>query len=322
MTYQNPTYCQNLSVAFSHNTFFGETQKNENSRNLRLDYYPFGSPMYGRSFNSNSYKFGFQGQEAENELYGEGNASFYKYRISDNRLGRFFSVDPLAPKYPHNSPYAFSENRVIDAIELEGLEKYIKRWVEGVEGPIGTVTWESLNPGEEHGPRGTGVYNEIYRRNNEGELEFQNDRYNPSWRDLWSNNTFKESKEIVINFAVSEMTERIVKEYTTLSAFTAGFLVNTMFFVLSPYKAQAPGNNDFSFKQYHVIAGSFENEENAINFAEKMGGNVLPITENGLYRVSIFRSGDKETANYIKEQQAEKSIETWVYEEDLSVQTE
>lgn len=35
---------------------------------------------------------------------------------------RFFAIDPLAAKYPHNSPYAFSENRVIDGIELEGLE--------------------------------------------------------------------------------------------------------------------------------------------------------------------------------------------------------
>lgn len=67
-------------------------------------------------------KFGFQGQESEDELYGEGNASFFKYRISDNRLGRFFAIDPLAAKYPHNSPYAFSENRVIDGVELEGLE--------------------------------------------------------------------------------------------------------------------------------------------------------------------------------------------------------
>lgn len=32
------------------------------------------------------------------------------------------SVDPLAPEYPHNSPYAFSENKVIQFIELEGLE--------------------------------------------------------------------------------------------------------------------------------------------------------------------------------------------------------
>jgi hypothetical protein len=38
-------------------------------------------------------------------------------------LGRFFAVDPLAPDYPWNSPYAFSENVLINAVELEGLEK-------------------------------------------------------------------------------------------------------------------------------------------------------------------------------------------------------
>jgi hypothetical protein len=31
-------------------------------------------------------------------------------------------VDPLAPEYVWNSPYAFAENRVIDGIDLEGLE--------------------------------------------------------------------------------------------------------------------------------------------------------------------------------------------------------
>src|SRR5690554_5187047 len=93
MTYQNPTYCQNLSVAFSHNTFFGETPKNENSRNLRLDYYLFGSPMYGRSFNSNSYKFGFNSQMKENEIYGEGNTYSAEYWMYDSRLGRRWNVD-------------------------------------------------------------------------------------------------------------------------------------------------------------------------------------------------------------------------------------
>ncbi|MBK7128586.1 MAG: hypothetical protein IPH66_04365 [Crocinitomicaceae bacterium] len=42
--------------------------------------------------------------------------------MHDPRIGRFFAVDPLAPKYPHNSPYAFSENKVIAWVELEGLE--------------------------------------------------------------------------------------------------------------------------------------------------------------------------------------------------------
>ncbi len=43
--------------------------------------------------------------------------------MHDPRIGRFFAVDPLTAKYPHNSPYAFSENDVIASLELEGLEK-------------------------------------------------------------------------------------------------------------------------------------------------------------------------------------------------------
>ncbi len=49
----------------------------------------------------------------------------FEYRMYDARLGRFWSVDPLAAKYPWNSTYAFAENRVIDGRELEGLEAYI-----------------------------------------------------------------------------------------------------------------------------------------------------------------------------------------------------
>lgn len=64
----------------------------------------------------------FQGQESDDEIKGEGNSVNYKYRMHDPRLGRFFAIDPLASKYPHNSVYAFSENRVIDCRELEGLE--------------------------------------------------------------------------------------------------------------------------------------------------------------------------------------------------------
>lgn len=37
-------------------------------------------------------------------------------------MGRFFNVDPLSEKYNYQSHYNFSENRVINARELEGLE--------------------------------------------------------------------------------------------------------------------------------------------------------------------------------------------------------
>ena len=75
-----------------------------------------------RHGSSNSYRYGFQGQEKDDELKGEGNSLNYTFRMHDPRVGRFLSLDPLAPQYPHNSPYAFSENRVIDGVELEGAE--------------------------------------------------------------------------------------------------------------------------------------------------------------------------------------------------------
>jgi RHS repeat-associated protein len=86
-------------------------------------YEAFGSLLPGRNYSSGSYRFGFQGQEKDDEMHGSTGTSInYKYRMHDARIGRFLSIDPLAAKYPHNSPYAFSENRVIDGVELEGLE--------------------------------------------------------------------------------------------------------------------------------------------------------------------------------------------------------
>ncbi|MDH5379445.1 MAG: hypothetical protein OEW75_01250 [Cyclobacteriaceae bacterium] len=94
-------------------------------------YYPFGMEITERSKvkqGEDGYRYalpaemkcrlGFQGQEEDSEL-GYVN---YKYRMHDPKIGRFFSVDPLASKYPYNSPYAFSENRVIDGVEIDGLE--------------------------------------------------------------------------------------------------------------------------------------------------------------------------------------------------------
>ncbi|MBC8756063.1 hypothetical protein H2O64_15405 [Kordia sp. YSTF-M3] len=76
-----------------------------------------------RHASDESYRYGFQGQEKDDELKGEGNSLNYKYRMHDPRIGRFFAVDPLAPKYPHYTPYQFSGNKVIHMVELEGLEE-------------------------------------------------------------------------------------------------------------------------------------------------------------------------------------------------------
>jgi RHS repeat-associated protein len=89
-----------------------------------------------RHGNTSDYRYGFQGQEMDNEVKGEGNSVNYKFRMHDPRIGRFFAVDPLTAKYPDNSPYAFSENRVLDGIELEGLEVELFNSKDGVENMV------------------------------------------------------------------------------------------------------------------------------------------------------------------------------------------
>ena len=69
------------------------------------------------------YRYFFNGQEADNEVYGEGALHAFEYRMHDTRIGRFWSVDPLAGKFPWNSPYAFAENSPVGYMEFEGLEK-------------------------------------------------------------------------------------------------------------------------------------------------------------------------------------------------------
>jgi len=78
-------------------------------------YYPFG--LIGKQ---GSNPWTFQGQEKQDEL----NLGWiqFKWRNHDPAIGRFFNVDPLADSYVHNSPYAFSENKVVAHVELEGLE--------------------------------------------------------------------------------------------------------------------------------------------------------------------------------------------------------
>lgn len=88
------------------------------------DYDPYGMLLPGRFGGGFAdQNFGFQGQLKDDELNGSAGTNYaFEYRFHDPRVGRFFSIDPLSPKYPENSTYAFSRNRTIDSRELEGLE--------------------------------------------------------------------------------------------------------------------------------------------------------------------------------------------------------
>ena len=78
---------------------------------------------------SDPYKYKYQGQERQDEL--GLNWDSFKWRYYDYAIGRFMSVDPLAENYPHNSTYAFQENKMGLGRELEGLEMVSERNQDG-----------------------------------------------------------------------------------------------------------------------------------------------------------------------------------------------
>ncbi|MDR0196152.1 MAG: hypothetical protein LBI73_13610, partial [Myroides sp.] len=88
------------------------------------NYYPFGLAHKGYNQKNDAlmkdYKYKYQDQERQNEL--ELNWDSFKWRNYNYAIGRFMNIDPLSEKYPYQSHYNFSENRVIDGRELEGLE--------------------------------------------------------------------------------------------------------------------------------------------------------------------------------------------------------
>ena len=50
------------------------------------------------------YRYFFNGQEGDNEVFVEGRFQNYGFRMYDTRIARFWGVDPLADKYPWNIP--------------------------------------------------------------------------------------------------------------------------------------------------------------------------------------------------------------------------
>jgi RHS repeat-associated protein len=87
-------------------------------------YYPFGLTMAGISSkaagNMSNKEKTFQGQRFDDDL--DLNWVQFKWRNHDPQIGRFIEIDPLSEDYAYNSTYAFSENKVISHVELEGLE--------------------------------------------------------------------------------------------------------------------------------------------------------------------------------------------------------
>lgn len=76
-------------------------------------YTTFGSPMPNRSFSASRYKYGFNGQEKDDEVAGSGNINTAMYWEYDSRLGRRWNIDPEYRLFAYESPYAAFHNNPV-----------------------------------------------------------------------------------------------------------------------------------------------------------------------------------------------------------------
>jgi RHS repeat-associated protein len=89
-------------------------------------YEPFGSLLPGRNYSSDSYRFGFNGQEKDDEMHGATGTSYdFGARIYDPRVARFLSMDQCASKFPSLSAYAFASNMPTISIDIKGDSTHI-----------------------------------------------------------------------------------------------------------------------------------------------------------------------------------------------------
>jgi RHS repeat-associated protein len=90
------------------------------------------------------YRFGFNGKEKVDEVYGDANAYDFGARLYDPRLGRWLAVDPLAVKYSFVSPYQFVNNSPLIFIDPNG-----KEWINVYDADVERINNDLLkNPND------------------------------------------------------------------------------------------------------------------------------------------------------------------------------
>ena len=88
---------------------------------------PFTTSPNFTSTNIGEYRYFFNGQEVDNEVFGEMANFGYEFRQYDSRLGRWWSVDPKWNEYPSVSPYSFCNGSPIVLMDPDGKDPIYKK---------------------------------------------------------------------------------------------------------------------------------------------------------------------------------------------------
>lgn len=198
------------------------------------------------------YRFGFNGKENTDEIYGEFAGIDFGARIYDGRLGKWFSMDPLWKDYASLSSYCFSANSPIWLLDGDG-KKIIAFDVASEELILRTINY---------------AFGENFAQNNG--FSFVN-------RELVHNNTIpvglSEEQSLMLSYLldvlVNSQTEVLIKANSSSATYTD----NT-------------GELKLLFIGESAAASTFEIP--AYTVTEKNENNVPFVTASGEYRNIIL----------------------------------
>ncbi|MDR2955263.1 MAG: DUF6443 domain-containing protein [Prevotella sp.] len=120
-------YIEGTTYYFYQNDHLGNNRVVANASGTAIQknhYYPFGM-VFAETPLAEQQKqlYKYNGKELD-QMHGL-NLYDYSARQYDPAIGRFPTIDPLAEKYPHVSPYIYVENNPLKYIDIAGLTKFL-----------------------------------------------------------------------------------------------------------------------------------------------------------------------------------------------------
>jgi RHS repeat-associated protein len=122
------------------------------------------------STNTGGYRYFFNGQEVDNEVFGKVASFGYEFRQYDSRLGRWWSVDPKWSEYPGVSPFVFCNGSPVMLMDPDGKTSYEvngeRRWInDGRDNiTIHNVTRHQFNRLRRNFARDMDKYNRLHEK--------------------------------------------------------------------------------------------------------------------------------------------------------------
>lgn len=112
------------------------------------EYSAYGAELPGYSYSEGEYRYGFQNQEVDEELW-DGAVS-QENRITETNTSRFCSVDNRADKYPSSSPYAFLYLSPMKNVEANGDTIWVYYQYSDANGQQKVVNFVQINTSSEN----------------------------------------------------------------------------------------------------------------------------------------------------------------------------